>query len=112
MITLKDGPAAGSYMVKRAPPFLRAVVSSAEGADVLDQLEDSPAPNEAVYVYKRTGEASTVHINRGRKGSGFYALAQYIYLEDVEGESVRDNLEWNRWAGGMHGFFGETERAI
>lgn len=101
MITLHDGPAAGSYAVKRAPLYLRAV-SPVEGAkdvatDVLDQWEDTPREFERVSVYLRSGEAGTVHINRGRRGSGFYATGQYHHLADVDGEQLRDFDAWRAW---------------
>lgn len=102
MIKLNGGPAEGSYAVKRAPIFLRAVIPAKVGrakpkGDVLDQLEDTPAEGESVSVYQREGEAGIVHIN-GRKVKGFYATAEYHWLEDVDGEALRDNDIWQEWA--------------
>ena len=67
MLKLLDGPAEGRYMVKRAPLFLRAVVSAGGAQDVLDQLEDTPAPSEEVYVYKLQGSAGTCRTLTGRR---------------------------------------------
>lgn len=97
-MTLKGGPAAGTYMARRAPHWLRAVVSDGGAKDVLDQLDDTPTEGERVYVYERIGEAGHVHINTGRKkGTGFYALATYEYLSDVDGETLRETREWQAW---------------
>ena len=84
-------------MVKRAPFYLRGVTSE-HGSDVLDQLDDSPSEDEKVYVYRLVGKVGHVHINRGRHGSGFYVAADYEYLPDVDGELLRDNQEWQKWA--------------
>ncbi len=44
MLTLVDGPCKGTYLVKRAPIYLRAVKDIEDGIkmDVLDQIEDRP----------------------------------------------------------------------
>ena len=101
MLNLLDGPAQGNYMGKRAPLFLRAVTTDVAGAtvaDVLDQLTDTPAPTERVHVYKLEGAAGMVHLNRGGKGSGFYATGSYRHLPDVDGEALRDTAAWRQWA--------------
>ena len=100
MIKLTDGPAAGSYAVKRAPLYLRAVVLDSE-KDVLDRIEDTPHELEAVYVYKRDGEAGAVHLNFGggksRARTGFYATGVYRHLPDVDGKTVRESTAWRAW---------------
>lgn len=108
MIKLKGGPAAGSYAVTRAPLWLRGVVDSGTGKrDVLDQLDDEPSETETVSVYKRVGEAGHVHLNfgAGKKGgrrTGFYALADYEWLPDADGETVRTTTEWRAWCAIEH----------
>lgn len=100
MMTLRDGPARGSYAVKRAPRFLRAVVDGATGkADVLDQLDDTPAAHESIYVYRIVGQAGSVHLNFGSRSgrSGFYVMADYEHLSDVDGESFRNFDNWREW---------------
>ncbi len=105
MLTLVDGPCAGTFMVKRAPLFLRAVLKAQlDGTgetDVLDQIDDTPTANEKVYVYKMEGQASAIHINASGKGgkdlTGFWAMANYRYLPDVDGEQLRDNEKWQSW---------------
>lgn len=93
MITLRDGPAAGTYLVKGAPPLLRAVIDADGKGDVLDNPTDRPEPTERIYAYARVGEAANVHINK----SGFYARADYKYMPSVDGEKVRNNAAWWAW---------------
>jgi hypothetical protein len=97
MMLLFDGPAEGSYMVGRAPLYLRAVVAADGTKDVLDQLGDTPRPGETVHVYRRVTAVSMVHLNRGRHGSGFYASASYRHLPAVDGEAFRSNAAWVVW---------------
>ena len=59
MMTLVDGPAEGTYMVRYAPEYLRAVVDRKGGKDVLDHPNDDPRDSEAVHVYRRVGEAAS-----------------------------------------------------
>ena len=100
MIKLEDGPAEGAYGVKSAPAYLRAVVTPRGKKDVLDQPGDTAEPNERIYVYRREGEAGTVHIRmsgKSKRASGFYATGQYVHLADVDGEALRDNGAWFAW---------------
>lgn len=98
-LTLKGGPVEGHYMCQRAPYWLRAVVAADGKRDVLDQLEDEPAADETIYVYRRVGQAGHVHLNMAdRRKSGFYALAEYEFREDVDGELLRDTNDWREWA--------------
>lgn len=96
MITLRDGPAAGSFAVRTAPMYLRAVVSD-KGNDVLNLPADTPRPDETVYVYRRVTPVSHVHINMRSKGSGFYAMAEYEHMPMVNGESFRSRGAWTPW---------------
>ena len=101
MVELRDGPAKGAYLIKRVPLFLRAVVEKGTGkVDVLDQLNDCPRRRELVYVYKRQGEASEVHIN-SVKVKGYYAMGRYYYLPDVNGEALRETKDWQDWCKGQ-----------
>lgn len=102
MITLVDGPMEGSYAVKRAPLYLRAVLDTQTGEkDVLDQLTDSPTAFEEVWVYKLEGEAGMVHLNfgSGRSGrrTGFYATGTYHHLPNVVGGELRSEMAWRTW---------------
>lgn len=100
MITLKDGPAQGSYAVKRAPLFLRAVVGPGNKQDVLDQLDDTPRADERVYIYRLEGEVGWAHVHFGGKDrarTGFYATGTYRHLADVDGEALRETAAWRQW---------------
>ena len=97
MLELLDGPCKSTFLVKRAPQFLRAVINKKGVTDVLDQVDDTPEVGETVYVYRLEGGASWVHIKGARGISGFYAMAKYHYLPDVDGQSLRDNVTWRKW---------------
>jgi hypothetical protein len=103
MLTLKDGPVAGTYLVKRAPLFLRAVIDARTNEkDVLDQLEDTPKESEDVFVYERQGEAGVVHLLMSpRSKSGWYALAEYKLRDEIDGRLVRSNESWRAWVVGQ-----------
>ncbi len=101
MVTLIDGPAAGSYLLKRSPLFVRAVVDVEGRGDVLDQLGDTPAADEALSVYRLEGEMGLIHLNMGGGRGGFYARASYRHLPDVDGESVRETDAWREWVEGQ-----------
>ncbi len=99
MLTLKDGPVAGTYLVKRAPLFLRAVIDAKTNEkDVLDALDDTPKDSEDVFVYQRIGEAGVVHLLMSpRSRSGFYAMAEYKLRDDIDGRLVRATESWRAW---------------
>ncbi len=98
MITLVGGPVAGIYEVKRAPLFLRGVVDTVtKEIDVLNELADEPKPTEKVFVYKRQGEVTPVHLNFGGGKGGFYAMAEYRFLDDIDGELFRATEPWRTW---------------
>lgn len=98
MIQLRGGPAAGAYAVQRAPFWLRAVVDRGSGAtDVLNELDDAPKPTEAVSIYVKIADEGMVHANRGGRRSGFYAVATYDHVSDVDGEGLREQATWRDW---------------
>ena len=99
MLELLDGPCKTDLLVHRAPLYLRAVIGRKGVIDVLDQVEDTPKKTEKIYVYKREEGWVDIHISMTpRSHSGFYVIAKYHYLPDVDGESLRDNEEWQKWA--------------
>lgn len=104
MIRFLDGPATGVLLVlHRAPLFLRVVLSADGTWDALDQLDDLPAMDEAIHVYRRVGEAGWVHVDcdRPRRGAwyatGEYRLAAAQPADDV----VRDRTRWQEWCLGQ-----------
>lgn len=99
MTKFTDGPASETaLMLRRAPMFLRIVRAPDGKIDALDQLEDKPAVDEEVFVYRRTELTGHVHI-RAKKGGGFYALATYTMVEPQPDRShVRSSKAWQAWA--------------
>lgn len=98
MITLIDGKVEGTYLVKRAPIFLRAVIDERTGdKDVLNELDDEPRPTEKVYIYKLFDDTSPVHLNFGGGKGGFYVMGKYRHLPDVDGETLRETEVWRAW---------------
>lgn len=106
MITFTNGPADGkTLMIRRVPFFLRVVsraVTNGVELDALDQLEDTPQPDESIHVYLRQPgtKANAVHLNlRGKSGSGWYARGSYKLspVQPVEDVYMRDALAWENW---------------
>ena len=98
MVEFMDGPCKTDLMLKNAPMFLRAVVDDKGKIDALDQVTDMPAPDEKVYVYRREGGFTQVHLHLSpRSQSGWYVMAKYRYLPDVDGEQVRETDAWRAW---------------
>jgi hypothetical protein len=85
-------------MVKRAPVFLRAVKNGKGETDVLDQLDDMPKKTEKIYIYKRVGGFTDIHVLMSpRSKSGWYVLANYNWIQEIDGEQYRDNATWQLW---------------
>lgn len=81
MTTFLDGPAKGQNLaLKQSPELLTVVVDEKGKWDALDCPEDSIRPGEKSFVYRLKEKQGMVHINRGKNGSGFYAIAQYEFL--------------------------------
>ncbi len=100
MTRFLDGPAQGqTTMLKRAPLYLRVVIDPEGKVDALDQPEDTPHAAERLYAYKHNGEVSSVHLNcRGKRGSGFYTVADYSLIADQPSdETMRDTSLWHAW---------------
>lgn len=98
-VELLDGPCKGAYLVKRCPMFLRAVPNGTGENDLLDQVEDSPAKDEKIFIYQMEGNPGWIHLSMSPKSkSGFYAMAKYRYLPEIDGERFRDNAVWQEWA--------------
>lgn len=105
MIRLLDGPAAGQTLLLHRAPLLLRVTCWAGVWDALDQIEDAPKENERIYVYRRRGPATAVHIKMARQrgqvrsGSGWYQAAEYLEVNPAPGdEEVRSNPRWQSWA--------------
>lgn len=115
MTKLIDGPAKGqSLMLRRAAVLLRvtrkrfALESNPQRGekapviDALDQPEDTPNPDEEIFVYVNTHKRSgNCHMRFGgnqKNRSGFYAMAEYrLYDVQPSDEIMRDNQKWRAW---------------
>ncbi len=114
MLTLIDGPVAGAYMCRRAPIYLRAVIDrNAKGRDnrpkrdVLNEVSDTPEPDEEIHVYRIEGEPSSLFAcGRGGLG-GLYVRATYRHIADAHGESLRATKDWRDWV--MARYSAETD---
>lgn len=106
MIRCLDGPAVGVELsCRRAPIYLRVVCDTlAQKWDVLDLPDDSPAPSETVYVYRREpgtwGSSGGFACGRGQGGAGCVELGEsghYRLVADVDGELFRSTDVWREW---------------
>lgn len=89
-------------LLRRAPHFLRAVVSRVSGdIDALDQLTDTPTESEDVYAYVMVSGPSSMHIcargkDRGR--AGFYQGGTYRLCDpQPTNDQLRDHDAWRGW---------------
>jgi hypothetical protein len=99
MVKIKDGPAKGTVLhLQNAPRLLRVVIDPSGKVDALDCPDDTPDPKEAVYVYRRDGDAGQAIICSRGKGCRHAAVAEYV-LNDLQPEPVvmRDSEQWNLW---------------
>lgn len=106
MVSFADGPVAGQTLaLRRAPIYLRAVVDETDGSvNALDQLDDTPGPSERVHVYRRVSYGGPVHVcdrGRGQGRSGWYVIARYEHMPEVDGEALRLTEAWWDWAHGQ-----------
>lgn len=86
-------------MLRRAPDYLRAVQAPDGSWDALDQLDDQPASNESIVVYRLEGEPTWVHINARRGARGIYRGGSYRVVDPQPSELVlRDQKAWRLWA--------------
>lgn len=101
MTSFLDGPAKGqTFMLTRAPHYLRIVQDAAGKWDALDQLDDTPTADETIVVYEMVGEPSSVHVcARGRNNrSGWYRGGQYRLVDpQPDDAAVRTTPAWRVW---------------
>lgn len=105
MTRFLDGPAAGEVLfLKRAPMYLRAVQDAGGKWDALDLLDDAPAPDERIVVYRIEGEPSYCHINmRGKGGGVFHGGTYRLISPQPQDEDVRTIAAWRAWVGRQAG---------
>jgi len=60
-------------------------------------LKDIPKDTETIYIYKLIDNTSgSIHIY-GKGCSGWYVIADYRYMPEVDGELLRNNKTWREW---------------
>jgi hypothetical protein len=107
MTTFSNGPAAGQVLnLRRAPLFLRLVQDLAGAWDALDQLHDTPRPDETIVVYRLVSNDGPIHLNmRGRQGrrcGGTFQRATYAVVEEQPDDAtLRTTASWRQWAQGQ-----------
>ena len=102
MTRFLDGPAAGkTLMLGRAPFFLRAVQAPDGTWDALDQLHDTPKPDERIVVYQLQGEPTRMHMQRvvnGRRACSWHEGGEYRLAADAPDDvTARDTAAWREW---------------
>lgn len=102
MIQFLDGPAKGQLLIlERLPHFLRAVRSVDGAWDALDQIDDEPRPDEAIYAYVMVGEPGIMHVDGRRDGkrwSRTSKTATYRLCEHQPSDGVMRTAEfWRAW---------------
>ena len=101
MIKIIDGIAGGAELqLRRAPTLLRVVIDDEGNVDALDQLDDTPKPDELIIVYITKTHPSYCHIKSQKKElNGFWAIATYrVFEHQPDDEVLRDNKQWRAWA--------------
>lgn len=104
MSTILDGPAAGAKLsLGRSPYFLRVVRKPGGEWDALDQLDDTPEPNEEIHVYRCVSEPITAHFDgrdpkTGKRYGRWMSIANYsLHTEQPDDETARYRPAWQEW---------------
>lgn len=105
MTTFTDGPAEGKTLtLGRSPLFLRVVIAPGNKIDALDQLADTPAPEEEIQVYRcLTANPTTMHIDgrdptTGKRFGRWLSCAEYrLHHSQPDEETARDTDRWRAW---------------
>lgn len=98
MTTFQDGPASGTNLrLRRAPIFLRVVRAKDGKVDALDQLTDTPQPDEELFAYIITSKPGWMHIN-SKKGGGMFAVVEYRLVQPQPSDAeMRVECNWDAW---------------
>lgn len=107
MTKFLNGPASGVVLgLRRAPKYLRVVrdrFAVESKWDALDQLTDRPEPNEEVFAYRLVEYRGHAHICRRPTGGGYFAMAEYAYVElQPPVDVLRNTAKWQQWAEDQH----------
>ncbi len=104
MSNFLNGPAQGVHLsLGRSPYFLRVVRSPDGKWDALDQLDDKPADDEEIHVYRIASEPVTAHIDgrdpvTGKRFGRWLSVADYkVHSEQPDSKTTKDNSAWKAW---------------
>lgn len=99
MTTFEDGPAHKKpLLLQRSPLFLRVTESPDGKWDGLDQVEDTPNPEETLHAYRRDIVAGMVHLYFGGGKGGWYRMVSYRFVDpQPPDEDMRTNERWQAW---------------
>lgn len=99
MIEFVNGPAKGTSLnLQRTPVFLRVVIDpKGMTVDALDQLDDTPKENEALYAYKLAGTPGRTFFCSREKGCQVENSADYELCAQPPDDVMRDNDKWAAW---------------
>ena len=96
-------------MIRRVPKFIRFTTRKEDGKrvfDALDQLDDTPLPEEAVFA-ARLKHRGICHVDRtvkGRRVGEWYQTADYVLMEEQPDDAtIRDTEKWQAWCVRMDG---------
>ena len=99
-----NGPAADTHLsLGRSPYFLRVVRTPGGKWDALDQLEDEPAPDEEIHVYRLDSTPMTAHVDgrnpiTGKRFGRWMSIADYVlHGEQPDDHTARNKVAWQAW---------------
>ena len=103
MTRFVDGPAEDVRLVlQRSPVFLRVALGLEGRWDALDQIDDTPEPDENMYVYRLHGTPGVAFVDypdrQGRRAGHRCMIAEYRYWPDQpEDSDMRTTEAWQLW---------------
>lgn len=102
-VFLQHGTSRGPIHLARTPRFLRFVIQGTDwlSLDALDQMEDTPAPDETVIVAELVSRGN-IHIDgadkRGRRTASWVSTATYKQVHNPPPREVAaDTQQWQAW---------------
>ncbi len=104
MSTFLNGPAEGTNLTLGRSPYFLRVVRTPEGKwDALDQLDDTPSPDEEIHVYRIASEPMTSHVDgrdpkTGKRFGRWMSIADYVFHdEQPDDRTARYKAAWQEW---------------
>lgn len=98
MTTFENGPAHDAKLMLRRSPYFLRVTYDGNKYDALDQLDDTPNPDETIYLYRITGLPGWCHVRAEKGGGGTYSMGTYAYVSPQPDDAIlRDTEAWRKW---------------